>query len=78
MLESYKKWILISIAFLVGVSFAIIVIAPSLKNREVAESGLQASVPPPRFTDSNLMKVLPVEELMVDTSDPQALAYWIL
>ena len=72
--ESYKKWILIGIAFLVGVSFAIIVIAPSLKNREVAESGLQASVPPPRFTDSNLMKVLPVEELMVDTSDPQALA----
>jgi tetratricopeptide (TPR) repeat protein len=73
--ESYKKWILISIA-LMGTFIAVLVLfAPSFKNREVAESGLQTPVPPPpRFTNSNLLKVLPVEELMVDTSDPQALA----
>ncbi len=73
--ESYKKWILIGIAFM-GVFFAVLVLfTPSFKNREVAESGLQAPVPPPpQFTDSNQMKVLPVEELMVDTSDPLSLA----
>ena len=73
--ESYKNWILIGIAFLVGIFFTIIVINPSFKNREVAESGLQDPVPPPpQFTDLNLMQVLPVEDLGVDTSDPQSLA----
>jgi tetratricopeptide (TPR) repeat protein len=73
--ESYKNWILIGIAFLVGIFFTIIVINPSFKNREVAESSLQDPVPPPpQFTDSNLMQVLPVEDLGVDTSDPQSLA----
>ena len=73
--EIYKKWILIGIA-IIGVSLAaLIIIGPSFKNREVAESGLQSSAPPPpQFTDSNPMKVLPVEELGVDTSDPQSLA----
>jgi tetratricopeptide (TPR) repeat protein len=73
--ESYKKWTLIGIAFLVGIFFAIIVINPSFKNREVAENGLQDPVPSPsQFTDPNLMKVLPVEELGIDTNDTQALA----
>jgi Flp pilus assembly protein TadD len=59
----------------VGIFFTIIVINPSFKNREVAESGLQDPVPPPpQFTDLNLMQVLPVEDLGVDTSDPQSLA----
>ena len=73
--EIYKKWILIGIA-IIGVSLAaLIIIGPSFKNREVAESGLQSSAPPPtQFTDSNQLKVLPVEELGVDTSDPQSLA----
>lgn len=58
-----------------GIFFAIIVINPSFKNRKVAKSGLQDPVPsPPQFTDPNLMKVLPVEELGVDISDPQSLA----
>jgi tetratricopeptide (TPR) repeat protein len=73
--DRYKIWILIGIAFLVGVFFAIFVIIPSFQNREVAENGLQAPVtPPPQFSDSTPMKVLPVEELGVDTSDPQSLA----
>ena len=72
--ESYKKWIIVGIAFLVGIFFTIIVINPSFKNREVAESSLQNPVPPPpQFTDSDLTKVLPVEELMVDTTDSQSL-----
>ncbi len=68
--ETYKKWILIGIA-LWGLYRRACVIRPSFKNREVAESGLQAFT---SITDPNLLKVLPVEELMVDTSDPQALA----
>jgi tetratricopeptide (TPR) repeat protein len=73
--ESYKKWILIGIAFMVVFIVAFVVFAPSFKNREVAESRLQDTVPPPpQFTDSTPMKVLPVEELGVDTSDPQSLA----
>jgi len=73
--ESYKKWILIGIAFVVGFVVAFVLFSPSFKNREVAESGLQSSAPPPpQFTDSNQMKVLTVEELGVDTSDTQALA----
>ncbi|MBW1894834.1 MAG: tetratricopeptide repeat protein [Deltaproteobacteria bacterium] len=73
--ESYKKWILIGIAFM-GIFFVVLVLyGPSFKNREVAESGLRTPVPPPpQFTDSNQMTVLPVEELMVDTGDPQSLA----
>jgi tetratricopeptide (TPR) repeat protein len=73
--ESYKTWILIGIAFFVGIFFTIIVINPSLKNRDVAERGLQdPAPPPPQFTGSNQTKVLPVEELMVDITDPQSLA----
>ena len=73
--DRYKIWILIGIAFLVGIFFTIIVINPSFKNREITESSLQDPVPPPpQFTDSNLMQVLPVEDLVVDTSDPQSLA----
>lgn len=73
--ESYKKWILIGLAFLVGIFFTITVINPSLKNREVVESSLPDPVPPPpQFTDSNLMQVLPVEDLGVDITDPQSLA----
>ena len=73
--ERYKNLILIGIAFLVGIFFTITVINPSLKNREVVESSLPDPVPPPhQFTDSNLMQVLPVEDLGVDTSDPQYLA----
>lgn len=72
--ESYKNLILICIAFLAGILFAIIVINPSFKNSEVAESNLQDPLPPPQFTDLNLMQVLPVEDLGVDLSDPQSLA----
>ena len=73
--ESYKKWILIGVAFVVGFIIAFVVFAPSFKNREVAESRLQDTVPPPpQFTDSTPMKVLSVEELGMDTSDPQSLA----
>ncbi len=73
--ESYKKWIIVGIAFLVGIFFTIIVINPSFKNREIAKSSLQDPVPPPpQFIDSNLTQVLPVEELMVDTTDSQSLA----
>jgi tetratricopeptide (TPR) repeat protein len=75
MLDNYKNLILIGIAFLVGIFFTLIVINPSFQNREVAERSLPNPVPPPpQFTDSNLMKVLPVEELGVDTYDPQSLA----
>ena len=73
--ENYKKWILIGIAFAVGFIVAFVVFAPSFKNREVAENRLQNSVPPPpQFADPNPLKVLPVEELGADTSDPQSLA----
>ena len=73
--DSYKRWILIGIA-LIGVFLAVLVLyAPSFKKRDVVESSLQDPVPPPpQFTDSNLMQVLPVEDLVVDTSDPQSLA----
>jgi tetratricopeptide (TPR) repeat protein len=73
--ENYKKWILIGIAFVVGFIVAFVVFAPSFKNREVAENRLQDTVPPPpQFADTNPLKVLPVEELGVDTSDPWSLA----
>ena len=72
--ESYKKWILIGIA-IIGISLvALVIIVPSFKNSKVTESGSQSPARPPQFTDSNQMKVLPVEELMVDTSNPQSLA----
>ena len=73
--DSYKRWILIGIA-LIGVFLAVLVLyAPSFKKRDVVESSLQDPVPPPpQFTDSDLMQVLPVEDLVVDTSDPQSLA----
>jgi tetratricopeptide (TPR) repeat protein len=74
--ESYKKWILVGIAFLVGIFFAVFVITPSFQNRKVEESDLQADVPPPppQFIEQNLMEVVPVEDLGVDIGDPQALA----
>lgn len=73
--ESYKKWILIGIAFLGGFFAVLVLFGQSFKNREVAESSLQAPVaPPPQLTVSNQMEVLPVEELMVDINDPQSLA----
>ena len=73
--EFYKKWILIGIAIMGIALAAFVIIAPSLEKSKVVESGLQSSAPPPtQFTDSNQMKVLPVEELMVDTSDPLSLA----
>jgi tetratricopeptide (TPR) repeat protein len=74
--ESYKKWILTGIAFIVGFIVAFAFFAPSFKNRDVAESSLQnTSSSPPQFeTDPNLMRTLSVEELGVDTRDPQSLA----
>jgi tetratricopeptide (TPR) repeat protein len=73
--ESYKKWVLIGIAIMGIALAAFVIIAPSLEKSKVVESGLQSSAPPPtQFTDSNQLKVLPVEELGVDTSDPQSLA----
>ncbi len=73
--ESYKKWILIGIAIMGIALAAFVIIAPSFEDSRVVESGLQDTTPsPPQFTDSNQLKVLPVEELGVDTSDPQSLA----
>lgn len=74
--ESYKKWILIGIA-LMGIFIAVLVLfAPSFKTREFEESNLQSPASPPssQFTDLNQLKVLSVEELGVDISDPQSLA----
>jgi Flp pilus assembly protein TadD len=73
--ENFKKWILIGIAFLVGIFFTLIVINPSLKNREVAESNVQTPIPPPpQLPGTNQTGILPTEELGVDITDPQALA----
>jgi tetratricopeptide (TPR) repeat protein len=73
--ENYKSYILIGIAFLVGVFFTIFIIKPSLTNREVSQSSPQApNTPSVQLTDTNFMEVTPVEKLGVDTSDPQALA----
>ena len=73
--EFYKKWILVGIAIMGVALAAFVIIAPSFENRTVTESGQQNSVPPPpQFADLNQLKVLPVEELGVDTSDPQSLA----
>jgi tetratricopeptide (TPR) repeat protein len=74
MSESYKKWILVGIAFLVGVLFTLIVINPSLKNRKVAENNVQGNAPPPQLSGSGQTEILPAEELGVDITDPQALA----
>ena len=75
MQESYKKWVLIGIAIMGIALAAFVIIAPSFEQNKVVESGLQGSAPsPPQFTDLNQLKVLPVEELGVDTSDPQSLA----
>ena len=73
--EFYKKWILVGIA-IIGIALAaLFIIGPSFENRKVAESELQNSAPPPpQFAVSSQLKVLPVEELGVDTSDPQSLA----
>ena len=72
--EFYKKWILIGIAIMGIALAAFVIIAPSFEQSKVVESGLQGSAPP-QFADSNQLKVLPVEELGVDTSDPQSLAH---
>ena len=73
--ESYKKWILIGIAIMGIALAAFVIIVPSFENSRVVESGLQGPASPPsQFADSNQLKVLPVEELGVDTSDPQSLA----
>jgi tetratricopeptide (TPR) repeat protein len=73
--ESYKKWILIGIAFVVGFIVAFVFFIPSIKNRDVAERRLQDTTPPPpQFAVSNSMRVLPIEELGVDTSNSQSLA----
>jgi Flp pilus assembly protein TadD len=73
--EFYKKWILVGIA-IIGIALAaLVIIGPSFENRKVAKSELQNSAPPPpQLADSTPIKVLPVEELGVDTSDPQSLA----
>jgi tetratricopeptide (TPR) repeat protein len=73
--DNYKKWILIGIAFLVGIFFAMIVIAPSFKNREVKEPVAQEPViSPSQSADLAFKEVLPVEKLGVNDSDPQILA----
>jgi Flp pilus assembly protein TadD len=72
--ENYKKWILIGIAIM-GISLAVfIIIASSFKNSKVEERNIQSTSPPPQFADSTPMRVLSVEELGVDSSDPQSLA----
>jgi tetratricopeptide (TPR) repeat protein len=73
--ENYKNYILIGIAFLVGVFFSIFIIKPSLENREATQSsGQPSNTPPVQLADTNFMEVTPVEKLGVDISDPQALA----
>lgn len=73
--ESYKKWILIGIA-IIGISLAaLVIIGPSFEKSKVVESAIQSpALPPPQFADSNQLKILSVEELGADTSDPQSLA----
>jgi Flp pilus assembly protein TadD len=77
MSDKYKKWILVGIAFLVGIFFTLILINPSLKNRKVTENSIQGAVTPSLelpLSGSSQTDVLPVEELGVDLNDPQALA----
>ena len=73
--EFYKKWVLVGIA-IIGIALAaLIILEPSFENKKVAENGLRNSgPPPPQFAVSNQLRVLPVEELGVDISDPQSLA----
>ncbi len=74
--ESYKKWIVsgIVILFALIVIFAVMSSSP-YKPENSARTSTQRSAPPPGLIlESNLNKVIPLEELDGDMNDPQSLA----
>jgi tetratricopeptide (TPR) repeat protein len=73
--QSYKKWIIIGIIVFVAAMVFIAIIQSDYKKREViAEKPEKSLAPPGPLMDPGLNRVVPVEELDVDTENPQALA----
>ncbi len=78
-MENYKKWLIaviaVSVAVLVIVSF--VTKQPDRQENPVRQAPGQTSMPPVApgpMVEQDLNKVVPVDELGVDTKDPQALA----
>ena len=75
MTESYKKWIILGIAATAAIVFIIVVFQPDYEQEPtVAGTSRMPAGPPGPLIDVNPDRVVPLEEMGVDTKDPEALS----
>ncbi len=75
-METYKKWIVIVTVVIVAGIFFVTYMSrqPVQTDRPVRETARQSPMPPGPLIDQDLSTVVPVEELGVDSDNPQSLA----